>query len=50
MEQKLTTKQMRFCEEYSVDFNGTQAAIRAGYKEDNANIICAGMVRSYGRQ
>lgn len=27
----LTEKQKRFCEEYIKDFNGTQAAIRAGY-------------------
>ena len=40
-QEKLTTKQMRSCEEYAVDFNGTQAAIRAGYKEDNANIIAS---------
>lgn len=29
----LTDKQRRFIEEYCVDFNATQAAIRAGYKE-----------------
>lgn len=29
---KLTEKQKRFCEEYLVDLNATQAAIRAGYK------------------
>ena len=28
----LTQKQMRFVEEYLVDFNGGQAAVRAGYK------------------
>ena len=27
----LTPKQRRFVEEYGVDFNATQAAIRAGY-------------------
>lgn len=26
----------RFCQEYVVDYNGTQAAIRAGYKEKSA--------------
>ena len=26
----------RFCQEYVVDYNGTQAAIRTGYKEANA--------------
>lgn len=33
----LTDKQKRFCEEYVVDFNATQAAIRAGYSENTAN-------------
>jgi len=32
----LTTKQQRFVEEYCVDWNCTQAAIRAGYSEDTA--------------
>jgi phage terminase small subunit len=27
----LTLRQRRFCEEYRIDFNGTAAAIRAGY-------------------
>lgn len=35
-EPKLTTKQRRFIEEYCLDFNATQAAIRAGYKESSA--------------
>lgn len=33
---KLTEKQKRFVEEYLIDLNATQAAIRAGYKVDNA--------------
>lgn len=33
---KLTEKQKRFCEEYLIDLNATQAAVRAGYK--NAEI------------
>ena len=36
MASELTSKQEAFCEEYMIDLNGTQAAIRAGYKEDNA--------------
>lgn len=36
---KLTTKQQRFVEEYCVDWNCTQAAIRAGYSEDTASEI-----------
>lgn len=35
----LTDKQRRFCEEYLVDLNATQAAIRAGYSEDSAGHI-----------
>jgi phage terminase small subunit len=31
MDSKLTPKQQRFVQEYLVDFNATQAAIRAGY-------------------
>lgn len=33
---KLTDKQQRFCEEYVIDFNGTQAAIRSGYSVKTA--------------
>lgn len=36
---KLTPKQKRFCDEYLIDLNGTQAAIRAGYSEKTANRI-----------
>ena len=35
-EQKLTAKQKRFCEEYIIDWNGTRAAIAAGYSEKTA--------------
>lgn len=35
----LTAKQQRFVEEYLVDLNATQAAIRAGYSEDTAKEI-----------
>lgn len=34
---ELTDKQKRFCEEYIVDLNATQAAIRAGYSKKTAN-------------
>lgn len=37
MEVKLTPKQLAFCNEYLIDLNGTQAAIRAGYSEKTAN-------------
>jgi len=33
---KLTEKQIRFCQEYIIDLNATQAAIRAGYSENSA--------------
>ena len=33
---KLTPKQQRFVEEYLVDLNATQAAVRAGYSEKTA--------------
>ncbi len=36
-ESNLTPKQQRFVEEYLVDFNATQAAIRAGYSEASAS-------------
>lgn len=36
---ELTDKQRRFVEEYTVDFNATQAAIRAGYSEKTASQI-----------
>jgi phage terminase small subunit len=35
-DEKLTEQQMLFVKEYIVDFNGTQAAIRAGYSEKTA--------------
>lgn len=34
---KLNPKQKRFCQEYVIDLNGTQAAIRAGYSARTAN-------------
>lgn len=37
----LTAKQQRFCDEYLVDLNATQAAIRAGYSKKNANNIAS---------
>lgn len=36
---KLTAKQQRFCDEYLIDLNATQAAIRAGYSEKTAKQI-----------
>ncbi len=42
---KLTAKQEKFCYEYCIDFNATQAAIRSGYKEDSAYAIGAENLR-----
>ena len=39
MAAKLTPKQKRFCEEYVIDLNGRQAAIRAGYSKNSAAVI-----------
>ena len=36
---KLTPKQQRFVDEYLIDLNATQAAIRAGYSEKTAKEI-----------
>lgn len=36
---KLTDKQERFCQEYMIDLNATQAAIRAGYSKKTAHSI-----------
>ena len=36
MAKGLTAKQARFAQEYLIDLNATQAAIRAGYSENGA--------------
>lgn len=41
MAAKMTAKQMRFCDEYLIDLNATQAAIRAGYSKKTATVIGA---------
>lgn len=35
----MTAKQKRFCEEYLIDLNATQAAIRAGYSPETAKSV-----------
>ncbi len=35
----MTAKQKRFCEEYMIDLNATQAAKRAGYSKKTARFI-----------
>ena len=45
---KLTAKQKRFCNEYLIDLNATQAAIRAGYSEVSARDIgCKNLTNPY---
>lgn len=44
----LTAKQERFVHEYLVDLNGTQAAIRAGYKASSAAEIARQNLRKVG--
>ena len=38
MAEKLNPKQIKFCNEYMIDLNATQAAIRAGYSVKTANV------------
>lgn len=38
---QLKKRQELFCQEYVVDYNGTQAAIRAGYKEKSAKVTAS---------
>lgn len=40
----MTNKQRAFIEEYLIDFNGTQAAIRAGYSPKTANRIASNLL------
>ncbi len=40
----LTPKQRRFCYEYMIDLNATQAAIRAGYTPRSASVTAARML------
>lgn len=38
---KISAKRKKFCEEYLIDLNATQAAIRAGYSKKSATVIAA---------
>lgn len=40
----MTSKQKRFCDEYLIDCNATQAAIRAGYSPKVARVTAAKML------
>lgn len=43
---KMTVKQKRFCDEYLIDLNATQAAIRAGYSEKYAHTNAAKLLQN----
>ncbi|MDL2224667.1 terminase small subunit [Eubacteriales bacterium OttesenSCG-928-M02] len=43
---RLTDKQKKFVDEYLVDFNATQAAIRAGYSERTATVTASKLLRN----
>lgn len=42
----LTPQQQKFLEEYLIDFNGKEAAIRAGYSESNARFQASRILAS----
>ena len=44
-EEKLSAKEDRFCREYVIDYNGTQAAIRSGYKGSDAAVRASKLLR-----
>ena len=39
MNKKLTPRQRRFVVEYGIDLNATRAAVRAGYKKNNPDVV-----------
>ena len=43
---KLTERQKRFADEYLIDLNGTQAAIRAGYSAKTAEVTACRLLRN----
>ncbi len=42
----MTPKQQRFVDEYPIDLNGTQAAIRAGYSKRGAEVTASKLLRN----
>lgn len=50
LKRALTHRQRRFCDEYSIDFNGTAAAIRAGYASQYADRQAHQLLRHRGVQ
>jgi phage terminase small subunit len=47
---EITDRQKKFCQEYMKDFNGTQAAIRAGYSKKTANEQAARLLTNVNLQ
>jgi phage terminase small subunit len=47
---QLNPKQLRFVDEYLIDLNGTQAAIRAGYSQKTANEQAARLLANVSLQ
>ena len=43
---KLTERQRRFCEEYLIDGNASQAAIRAGYSKRSATVVSTTLMKN----
>ena len=43
---KLTERQRRFCEEYLIDGNASQAAIRAGYSKRNSTVVSTTLMKN----
>lgn len=48
LEKALTPRQLMFCKEYIVDFNGTAAAIRAGYATQYADRQAHQLIKNAG--
>lgn len=48
LKKALTTRQRRFCQEYVVDYNGSAAAIRAGYSTAHPDKIANQLQRNEG--
>jgi len=46
IDKPLTPKQQRFVDEYLIDLNATQAAIRAGYSAKAAHVQAANLLRN----
>ena len=43
---KMTERQRRFCEEYLIDGNASQAAVRAGYSKRNSTVVSTTLMKN----